>query len=78
VVARTDTALRAYFRGKWARKAPQQAIAATAQKLARTIYHRLKYCEEYVEESAEEYERKRQERELRNGPQTHCSSGSHD
>jgi transposase len=64
-VARTNTALGAYFRSMRARKGPQQAIVATAHKIARIIYHLLKYGEDYQEESAEAYERKRQERELR-------------
>jgi hypothetical protein len=48
-----------------ARKGPQQAIVATAHKLARIVYHLLKYGEAYEVERAEDYERKRQERELR-------------
>ena len=38
-VSRTDTALGAYYRSMRARKGPQQAIVATAHKLARTVYH---------------------------------------
>jgi transposase len=38
---------------------------ATAHKLARIVYHLLKYGEAYEAENAEDYERKRQERELR-------------
>lgn len=64
-VARTDTALGAYFRSMRARKGPQQAIVATAHKLARIVYHLLKYGESYIEEDALDYERKRQEREVR-------------
>ncbi len=37
---------------------------ATAHKLARVLYHLLKYGEPYVEESAAAYEEKRREREL--------------
>ena len=48
-----------------ARKGPQQANVATAHKLARIVYHLLKYGEAYEAESAEDYDRKRQERELR-------------
>jgi transposase len=64
-VARSDTAIGAYFRAMRARKGPQQAIVATAHKIARIVYHLLKYGEEYREESAEVFEEKRQERELR-------------
>ena len=63
-VSRTDTALGAYYRSMRARKGPQQAIVATAHKLARTVYHLLKYGEAFEEERAEEYERKRREQEL--------------
>jgi len=48
-----------------ARMGPQQATVATAHKIARIVYHLLKYGEAYEAESAEAYEQKRQERELR-------------
>ena len=38
---------------------------ATAHKIARIVYHLLKYGEAYEGESADAYEQKRQERELR-------------
>jgi len=47
-----------------ARKGPQQAIVATAHKIARMVYHLLKTGEAYQEERAAAYEAKRQEREL--------------
>jgi transposase len=64
-VARSDSAIGAYYRTIRARKGPQQANVATAHKLARIVYHLLKYGEAYEAETAEDYERKRQERELR-------------
>jgi transposase len=64
-VARSDSAVGAFYRTMRARKGPQQAIVATAHKLARIVYHLLKYGEAYEVERAEDYERKRQERELR-------------
>ena len=64
-VARSDSAIGAYYRTMRARKGPQQANVATAHKLARIVYHLLKYGEAYEAEKAEDYERKRQERELR-------------
>jgi len=64
-VARSDSAIGAYYRTMRARKGPQQANVATAHKLARIVYHLLKYGEAYEAENAEDYERKRQERELR-------------
>ncbi|HEY0603424.1 MAG TPA: transposase, partial [Herpetosiphonaceae bacterium] len=63
-VARSDTAFGAYYRALRARKGPQQATVATAHKIARVLYHLLKYGEAYVEESAATYEAKRREREL--------------
>lgn len=48
-----------------ARKGPQQTTVATAHKIARIVYHLLKYGEAYRAESGESYERERQERELR-------------
>ena len=47
------------------RLGPKQAIVATAHKIARTVYHLLKTHEPYREETAAEYDRKRQERELK-------------
>jgi ribosomal 50S subunit-associated protein YjgA (DUF615 family) len=48
-----------------ARKGPQQAIVATAHKIARIVYHLLKTGEAYVEQAAGEFEEQRRERELR-------------
>lgn len=64
-VARSHSAIGAYYRAMRARKGPQQATVATAHKIARTFYHLLKYGEEYRAESAAAYEHQRQERELR-------------
>ena len=64
-VAQSDSSFGAYYRAMRARLGPKQAIVATAQKIARTVYHLLKTREPYREESAAEYERKRRERELK-------------
>jgi transposase len=64
-VARSATAVGAYYRAMRARKGPQQANVATAHKLARIVYHLLKYGEADVEQSAVAYEEQRRERELR-------------
>jgi hypothetical protein len=64
-VTRSDSALGAYYRSMRARKGPMQANVATAHKIARIVYHLLKYGEVYEERSAGEYEQQRQERELR-------------
>ena len=63
-VNRTDTAFGAYYRAMRARKGPQQAIVATAHKIARTVYHLLKYGDAFVEERAAAYEEKRRQQEL--------------
>lgn len=64
-VSRSDSSFGAYYRAMRARLGPQQAIVATAHKIARVVYHILATGEAYREESAEEYERKRREREIK-------------
>jgi transposase len=64
-VCRSDSAIGAYYRQMRARKGPEQATVASAHKLARIVYHLLKYGEAYEAQSAEAYEHTRQERELR-------------
>ena len=64
-VTRSDSALGAYYRAMRARKGPMQATTATAHKIARIVYHLLRYGEAYQEKSAEAYEQKRAERERR-------------
>lgn len=64
-VSRSDSAIGAFYRAMRARKGPQQATVATAHKIARIVYHLLKHGEAYEAESAETYDRNRQERELR-------------
>ena len=48
-----------------ARLGPNQAIEATAHKIAQTVYHLLKTREPYQKESAAEYDRQRCEREVK-------------
>src|SRR6266545_5932350 len=64
-VAKSDSSFGAYYRAMRARLGPKQAIVATAHKIARIVYHLLKTGEPYREESDAEYERKRQEREIK-------------
>jgi transposase len=64
-VAQSDSSYGAYYRAMRARLGPKQAIVATAHKIARVVYHLLKTGEPFQEESAEAYERKRRERELK-------------
>ena len=64
-VSRSDSAIGAYYRAMRSRKGPQQATVATAHKIARIVYHLLKYGTAYEGESAEQYEQQRRERELK-------------
>ncbi len=64
-VAQSNSSFGAYYRAMRARLGPKQAVVATAHKIARTVYHLLKTGEPYREESAAEYDRQRQERELK-------------
>jgi hypothetical protein len=64
-VGRSDSAVGAYYRAMRARLGPQQAIVATAHKIARVVYHLLTTREAYQEEHAAEYEQKQRERELK-------------
>ena len=62
---RGQTAIGAYYRRMCERLGPQQAIVATAHKLARIYYHMLKDHVPYQELGAQEYERQHQQRVLR-------------
>ena len=64
-VARSDSAFGAYCRSMRARLGPQQAIVATAHKIARVVYHLLQQHEAFREESATAYTHQRRERELK-------------
>ena len=55
-VSRSDSAVGAYYRTMWARKGPEQATVATAHKIARIVYHLLRYGEAYEATSAAAYE----------------------
>jgi transposase len=62
-VARSDSAIRAYFRAMRARKGPQQAVVATAHKIARIVYVMLLRGEPFHEESTAAADERRQQRE---------------
>jgi transposase len=64
-VGRSNSAVGAYYRAMRARLGPQQAIVATAHKIARIVYHLLTTHEAYQEQHAAEYEQKQRERELK-------------
>jgi pimeloyl-ACP methyl ester carboxylesterase len=63
-VARSDSAFWAYFRRMRARLGPQQAIVATAYKIARTVYTMLKEHRAFQDIGAAEYDRRYREREV--------------
>jgi len=65
-LARSDSALGAYYRRMRAKHGPPKAITATAHKLARIIYHMLKYREDYTDMGADYYEAQHRERVIRN------------
>jgi transposase len=65
-LARSDSALGAFYRRMRAKHGSPKAIVATAHKLARIIYHILKYREDYVDLGAAHYEAQRRERAVRN------------
>jgi hypothetical protein len=55
----------AFYRRQKARLGPAQAAVATAHKIARVVYHLLKFKVEYGPMSAREYEQQFREQELR-------------
>lgn len=65
-VSRSQNGFGAYYRHMRVRVGPQQAIVATAHKMARAYYHMLKYRVPFRETSAEEYEKRFREREIAN------------
>lgn len=65
-LSNSDSALGAYYRRIRARLGVPKAITATAHKLARIIYHMLKYKIEYKDLGANYYEEKYKARILKN------------
>jgi transposase len=63
-VSRSQCAFGAYYRRKKAHLGPMPALVATAHKIARTVYHMLKYHVAYHDIGAAAYDRTQQEREL--------------
>ena len=55
----------AYYRRKKSQIGPAQAAVATAHKIARTVYHMLKFKVEYRAMSADEYDQQFEARELK-------------
>jgi transposase len=63
-VARGPSAFGAYSRRKRAQGGPLFAQIATVPKMARTVYHLLKYQVPYVDIGAEEFVHKQRERDV--------------
>ncbi len=64
-LARSRSALGAFYRRMQARHGAPKAITATAHKLAKIIYRMLKHGEEYVAQGQEAYEQHYRERQKR-------------
>lgn len=62
--SRGPTEFGAYYRRKRAQGGPLFAQVATAHKIARTVYHLLKYHVQYVDRGAGVYEAQQREREV--------------
>jgi len=63
-VSRSATAFGAYYRRKRAQAGPMFAQVATAHKIARTVYHLLKYHVQYEDIGAEVFDQKQRERDV--------------
>ena len=61
-----ESAFGAFYRRMKARLGGQQAIVATAHKIARAFYHMLKHRTPFHDLGGEEYERRAREREIKN------------
>jgi transposase len=65
-LARSSSALGAFYRRMRARHGPAKAVTATAHRLARIVYAMLKYRRAYVDLGEAYYEQQNRERALRN------------
>jgi transposase len=65
-LSRSDSALGAFYRRKRAQLGTPKAIVATAHKIARIVYHLLKYGQEYQDPGAAYYEQQHRERAIKN------------
>ena len=63
-VIRSHSAFGAFYRRKRAQLGPMQAQVATAHKIARTVYHLLKYKTAYHDVGAKAYEQQAADREV--------------
>lgn len=62
-MARGPSAFGAYYRRKRAQAGPMFAQVATAHKIARAVYHMLKYHFQYENIGATSFEQRQRERE---------------
>ncbi len=62
----SQSALGAFYRRMRARLGAPKAITATAHKLARTVYHLLKYGQAFVDKGEQRYEEKYRKHVLKN------------
>jgi transposase len=65
-VAKSSSALGAFYRRIRARSGPAIAVKATAHKIAVIFYRMMRYGQAYVERGVEEYERNVKEHQLKN------------
>jgi transposase len=65
-LGRSEDALGAFYRRKKAQHGSPKAITATAHKLARIVYHMLKYKSEYKDPGADYYEQQYRSRVIKN------------
>jgi transposase len=63
-VARSNCAFGAYYRRMKARLGPEQAIVATAHKIARTVYYLLEHHVPYHDIGAKAYEQEQRQKEI--------------
>lgn len=63
-VARSDCAFGAFYRRMKARLGPEQAIVATAHKIARTVYYLLTHRVQYHDIGAPAYEQEQRDKQL--------------
>lgn len=64
-VSNSSSAFGAFYRRKRAQGGPLHAQVATANKIARTVYHMLKYHVQYEDMGTEEFERRHRERDIK-------------
>lgn len=63
---RSQSALGGFYRRMRAKHGSPKAITATAHKIARTVYHLLKYRDQYIDPGQDYYEQKYRERVIKN------------